>query len=345
MRLLSYEDIIIHDEDAITFHGHGWLTDNIVNFAIICIVYATQCELIKYETNHIDDLLKNIGINSKKWNIFIYNNSNNPDQVYSGSHWSLLLFNPNKRNFLLFDPAKMANKTYIDEPIYSFVSKMKNYLNISSNEAISRYCQFPFMEVSGDCGIYIIEYARIIFKHICVDYYVNPDFLKFDGYLKEGLVGVEKVREEWKRLFFLCFLALMRQLVNPALFGRPYVYLAPFGCNDRLVYHIAVYPDKALGQHYRGNMIEDLGTFDPLPNDKNEKVVSIKYDRLKYWLGVRNAEVSVPLLELLGLSGLLPLHPNTFTRARTHRRLIYKAFEKRNENKNIEENLKNEEKS
>uniref|UniRef100_A0A1I8BVP8 Small ribosomal subunit protein bS16m n=1 Tax=Meloidogyne hapla TaxID=6305 RepID=A0A1I8BVP8_MELHA len=135
----------------------------------------------------------------------------------------------------------------------------------------------------------------------------------------------------------------MRQLVNPATFGRPYIYLAPFGCKDRPVYHIAVYPDKALGEHYRGNMIENLGTFDPIPNDRNEKLVSIKFDRLKYWLGVRNAEVSVSLLELLGLSGLLPLHPNTFVRARAYRRLMYKSFEKANEDKNDENTPQTEE--
>ena len=48
MRFFSYEDIDIHDEDGyllfclikltflvISLRGHGWLTDNIVNFAII----------------------------------------------------------------------------------------------------------------------------------------------------------------------------------------------------------------------------------------------------------------------------------------------------------------------
>uniref|UniRef100_A0A915MC54 Small ribosomal subunit protein bS16m n=1 Tax=Meloidogyne javanica TaxID=6303 RepID=A0A915MC54_MELJA len=228
MRFFSYEDIDIHDED----------------------------ELIKYENDQIDTLLKNIGVNPDKWNLFIYNDSNNPNQ-----------------NFLLFDPARGFEKSEdVSEPVYSFISKMTNYLNITSNQPIRRYTQTPFMEISGDC-------------------------------------------------------------VNPATFGRPYIYLANFGCSNRPVYHIAVYPDKALGEHYRGNMIENLGTFDPIPNDRNEKLVSLKFDRLKYWLGVRNAEVSVPLLELLGLSGLLPLHPNTFVRARAYRRLMYKSLEKAKEGK------------
>jgi len=41
---------------------------------------------------------------------------------------------------------------------------MTNHLNITSNQPIRRYTQTPFMEISGDCGIYIIEYSKIIFK-------------------------------------------------------------------------------------------------------------------------------------------------------------------------------------
>lgn len=58
-----------------------------------------------------------------------------------------------------------------------------------------------------------------------------------------------------------------------------------------------------------------LGTFDPLPNARNEKLVSINIQRIKYWMGERNAQVAVPVLELLGLSGLLPIHPRTYIRA------------------------------
>ncbi|CAK5034840.1 unnamed protein product [Meloidogyne enterolobii] len=196
MRFFSYEDIDIHDEDVISLRGHGWLTDNIIR-----IVYATQSELIKYESDQIDTLLNNIGVNPDKWNLFIYNDSNNPNQVYSGTHWSLILFNPNQKNFLLFDPARgFENYDNVSEPVYSFVSKMTNYLKLTSNQPIRRYTQTPFMEISGDCGIYIIEYSRIIFKHISGDFKVDQDLnFKFDGYLREGLKGIEKARLEWQK--------------------------------------------------------------------------------------------------------------------------------------------------
>ncbi|KAI6181674.1 hypothetical protein M3Y98_00854500 [Aphelenchoides besseyi] len=111
----------------------------------------------------------------------------------------------------------------------------------------------------------------------------------------------------------------MRQLVNPRTFGRPSIGLALFGCTNRPFYQIVVFPDKRLGRRYAGNIIEQLGTFDPLPNFNNEKLVALNIGRIKYWIGTRNAHISVSLLELLGLAGLLPIHPKTFIRARENR--------------------------
>ncbi|KAH7695677.1 Protein MRPS-16 [Aphelenchoides avenae] len=116
----------------------------------------------------------------------------------------------------------------------------------------------------------------------------------------------------------------MRQLVNPKTFGQPTIGLALFGCTNRPFYHICVFPDRALGRRHEESIIEQLGTFDPLPNDRNEKLVSLNIGRLKYWIGVRNAPVSVPALELLGLAGLFPIHPKTFIRAKDNREALAK---------------------
>uniref|UniRef100_A0A0K0EQM0 Small ribosomal subunit protein bS16m n=1 Tax=Strongyloides stercoralis TaxID=6248 RepID=A0A0K0EQM0_STRER len=116
----------------------------------------------------------------------------------------------------------------------------------------------------------------------------------------------------------------MRQLVNPKLFGKPSIGLVLFGCKNRPFYQICVLPDRALGRRYEGNIIEQIGSFDPLPNKNNEKLVAINIDRLKYWLGKREANVSLPLLELLGLSGLLPIHPKTFIRAKQNTEYLEK---------------------
>ncbi|XP_037535326.1 28S ribosomal protein S16, mitochondrial [Nematolebias whitei] len=63
-----------------------------------------------------------------------------------------------------------------------------------------------------------------------------------------------------------------------------------------------------------GKFIEQLGTYDPLPNIYNEKLVSFNFDRLKYWYGC-GAHLTKPVAKLLGLAGYFPLHPMTITAA------------------------------
>ncbi|OXU20065.1 hypothetical protein TSAR_015616, partial [Trichomalopsis sarcophagae] len=60
--------------------------------------------------------------------------------------------------------------------------------------------------------------------------------------------------------------------------------------------------------------IEQLGSFDQCQNIFNEKLVTVNYERIQYWIG-QGASVSRPLLEILGISGLLPIHPRTYITA------------------------------
>ncbi|KAF3690019.1 28S ribosomal protein S16, mitochondrial [Channa argus] len=63
-----------------------------------------------------------------------------------------------------------------------------------------------------------------------------------------------------------------------------------------------------------GKYIEQLGSYDPLPNVYNEKLVSFNFDRIKYWIGC-GAHPTKPVAKLLGLAGFFPLHPMTVTEA------------------------------
>lgn len=46
-------------------------------------------------------------------------------------------------------------------------------------------------------------------------------------------------------------------------------------------------------------VVEQVGTFDPMPNTNDEKLLSLNFERIRYWLG-RGAEPSKPVAELLG---------------------------------------------
>lgn len=91
--------------------------------------------------------------------------------------------------------------------------------------------------------------------------------------------------------------------------------LALHGCANRPFYHIVA--TNRLRARDKSS-IEQLGTFDPLPNTHNEKLVSLNMDRVKYWLG-NGAGASTPVLKLLGLAGIFPVHHRSYHEAKQNR--------------------------
>ncbi|EDW90983.1 probable 28S ribosomal protein S16, mitochondrial [Drosophila yakuba] len=93
------------------------------------------------------------------------------------------------------------------------------------------------------------------------------------------------------------------------------------GCSNRPFYHIVVM-ERRKNQHQP--VIEQVGSFDPLPNDYNERLVALNTERIRYWLG-KGAHLSTPAAELLGIAGLLPIHPRTYMTAWRNRRAAAEA--------------------
>lgn len=104
------------------------------------------------------------------------------------------------------------------------------------------------------------------------------------------------------------------------------------GCTNRPFYHIIV--SKA----YRARdtkPLEQIGTYDPMPNEFNEKLVAINFEKLHRWINLGALPTkSVAMLlgrytthlvssffwlkyfifghcSILGLAGFFPLHPMT----------------------------------
>ncbi|XP_067873320.1 28S ribosomal protein S16, mitochondrial [Heterodontus francisci] len=89
------------------------------------------------------------------------------------------------------------------------------------------------------------------------------------------------------------------------------IRLALGGCTNRPFYRIVAAHNKRARD---GKYLEQLGSYDPMPNIFNEKLVSLNFERIKYWLGC-GAHMTKPVAKLLGLSGFFPLHPMTVTGA------------------------------
>ncbi|KFM76316.1 putative 28S ribosomal protein S16, mitochondrial, partial [Stegodyphus mimosarum] len=83
------------------------------------------------------------------------------------------------------------------------------------------------------------------------------------------------------------------------------------GCANRPFYHIVVVPvtDRCVSEG-----IEQIGIYDPLPNERNEKLISLNIDRFKYYVA-QGACIRSQVAMLLGAAGVLPLHPHSLTLA------------------------------
>ncbi|XP_066493611.1 small ribosomal subunit protein bS16m isoform X2 [Tiliqua scincoides] len=89
------------------------------------------------------------------------------------------------------------------------------------------------------------------------------------------------------------------------------IRLAMGGCANRPYYRIVAAHNKRARD---GKYLEQIGCYDPLPNDHDEKIVGLNFERLKHWIA-NGAQISKPVEKLLGLSGFFPLHPMTITTA------------------------------
>lgn len=79
--------------------------------------------------------------------------------------------------------------------------------------------------------------------------------------------------------------------------------LAMHGCKNRPFFHIvAIHAKRARNS---GKYLEQLGTYDPMPNNHNEKLVSLNLERIRFWLG-SGAQMSRPVAMLLGKYFLNP---------------------------------------
>lgn len=85
---------------------------------------------------------------------------------------------------------------------------------------------------------------------------------------------------------------VLKQLTHPASAVR----LIRMGCVNRPFYQIGVSPFLR-----RPGLPPDevIGSFDPVANEKNEKLVAVDLDRLAYWMG-EGAHLSQGVVTVLG---------------------------------------------
>ncbi|KAJ9577293.1 hypothetical protein L9F63_006132 [Diploptera punctata] len=104
-------------------------------------------------------------------------------------------------------------------------------------------------------------------------------------------------------------------------FSAKAIRFVRYGCSNRPFYHIVVMEKH---KEQKKSVIEQVGTYDPLSNQYNEKLISLNLERIKVWIG-KGAHISTPVATLLGLSGFLPIHPSSYMQAWRNRMAAEKA--------------------
>lgn len=114
------------------------------------------------------------------------------------------------------------------------------------------------------------------------------------------------------------------------------------GCINRQ-YYTVVLAERFSHPH---DSIEQLGSFDPIPNRFNEKLCGLNYSRIKYHMAM-GAHPTLPIRRLLGLAGFLPLDPTTkiFAKGLKRRRKIEEIIRKKEEIENPLEQKNSEDKA
>ncbi|XP_051030436.1 28S ribosomal protein S16, mitochondrial [Phodopus roborovskii] len=114
----------------------------------------------------------------------------------------------------------------------------------------------------------------------------------------------------------LCYFSTATFVCKAYHGGHLTIRLALGGCTNRPFYRIVAAHNKCPRD---GRFVEQLGSYDPLPNSNGEKLVALNLDRIRHWIGC-GAHLSKPMEKLLGLSGFYPLHPMMITNAERLRR-------------------------
>ncbi|KAH9520161.1 37S ribosomal protein S16, mitochondrial [Bulinus truncatus] len=105
------------------------------------------------------------------------------------------------------------------------------------------------------------------------------------------------------------------------------IKLALHGCTNRPFYHIVLLKNIS---DRDAPPAEQLGTYDPMPNIFNEKIVSLDVERIKFHLA-NGVALSKPVEKLLGLGGVLPVHPVSYLAAMRNQKKLKSEVAKQEE--------------
>ncbi|CAF1606308.1 unnamed protein product [Adineta ricciae] len=94
----------------------------------------------------------------------------------------------------------------------------------------------------------------------------------------------------------------------------PYeIRLQNIGCKNRQFNRIVV--QRMKHSPNANEIVENLGSYDPMPNNNNEILVALNIKRLRYWIGTDGVVINPWVQKLLGRCGFFPVDPADYVDA------------------------------
>lgn len=210
--VISLGDSLLRESDIALLNPPNWLNDRLIGFYFeylhlnnfensnkICFIspeVSQFLKLVSYE--EIPVFLEPLELETKEVVVLAVNDANDPS-LPGGSHWSLLIYTSQAKEFYHMDSGDGSNDSdarQIAVKLHEFLSKKHLEGNYFSNSKFEfNYSNVPVLKQTNgyDCGIHVLCHAEATTRHFLV--YGNPKGLEL-----LDIKTIKSKREEIKEL-------------------------------------------------------------------------------------------------------------------------------------------------
>ncbi|XP_022988745.1 NEDD8-specific protease 1-like [Cucurbita maxima] len=181
-KFLTYNGVVLRRSDVRSLEDCNYLNDAIIDFYFAYLFESYQSDDILLVPTSISFLLGNapdwdtfiatvesLNFHEKKLIFFTVNDNSNFSSS-GGSHWSLLVYCRKRNLFMHYDSLHMMN----NESAFAIYESVNSYISYDSAEFME--CRAPRQRNGYDCGLYVMEIARVIYeRYFNFDQFQNED--------------------------------------------------------------------------------------------------------------------------------------------------------------------------
>ncbi|CAD6191283.1 unnamed protein product [Caenorhabditis auriculariae] len=173
-KILSYGDVVLHEDDLQLLNNGGWLNDRLLSFAAdyisselpqekkrkMAILSPPLTEMAKNidDRHAIASIFAELDLPNKEFVFFMLNDNADPTRANGGSHWTLLVYVRECDRFVHFNSSPCVS---LNEHFAQRVAKNVGVaIGTLKREVEMGPC--PAQHNGYDCGIFVIEFLRCI---------------------------------------------------------------------------------------------------------------------------------------------------------------------------------------